>query len=273
MKDFQPDSRPREKHPRRFLSLILTVAVHVGLLVFLFVGIDWRSKPLGSLEVGLVGAPPSAPPTPAPPDPQPPQDKTEPVPEPPKEPPKPEPPKPEPPKPEPPKPEPPKREDPKPEIATKKQEKPEKPKPDPKPKTEPKLAPLNTPNLQNKLDAAIERNAEAKKADSLLNAGQGGRASREELDAYRTAIATKVRRNLIAPPGLSGNPVALFEIEQIPGSNGGEVISVQLVQSSGNRALDTAIERAIWKSSPLPPPANPGLFDRKLKVDFRPLEE
>jgi colicin import membrane protein len=258
MKDFQPDSRPPEKHPRRFLSLILTVAVHVGLLVFLFVGVNWQSKPPGSLEVGLVSAPPA--PVSAPPEPRP-----EPVPEPQK----PEPVVQEPPKPEPPKPvvEQPKPEPQKPEIATKK---PEKPKPE-KPKPEqPKPAPLKQVNLQKQLDAAIARDAEARKANQLLNPGQGGRASQEELDAYRAAIAAKVRRNLIAPPGLSGNPEALFEIEQAPG---GVVTDIQLVRSSGNQALDEAIKRAIRKSDPLPPPANPGLFDRKLKIAFRPLEE
>jgi colicin import membrane protein len=250
MKDFQPDSRPPEKYPRRFLSLILTIGVHVGLLVFLFVGIDWRSKPLGSLEVGLVGAPPV--PVSAPP----PEPRSEPRPEPVQPPPEPVEP---PPKPKPPEPV-------EPDIATKK----ENTKSKPKPKSESNPAPLKPVDLQERLDAAIDRNAEARKADQLLNPGQGGRASPEELDAYKNAITAKVRRNLSAPPGLSGNPEALFEIEQAPG---GLVTNVQLIRSSGNRALDEAFERAIRNSSPLPPPANPGLFDRRLKITFRPLEE
>lgn len=44
-------------------------------------------------------------------------------------------------------------------------------------------------------------------------------------------------------------------------------------KSSGNPALDTAIERAIIKSSPLPKPDQPELFDRVLKIPYKPLDE
>jgi colicin import membrane protein len=258
MNDFHPDRRPFQRPPRRFLSFLLTVAVHVGLLTFLFFGVNWQSKPLGSLEVGLVGAPSAPSPAPAPPAPPP------------------EPPKPEPPKPEPPP-------QPKPEIATKAPEppKPEKkpePKPEPKPKPpEPPLKPIDLQKqLEQKLNQEIERRDEAKRVNELLDGPQGSSNQRAgnpgELDAYRTAIAAKVRRNLTAPPG-SGNPSAVFEIEQVMGSRGGEVINVKLKQSSGNHALDEAIERAIRKSDPLPPPDDPALFRRKLEITFRPLEE
>ncbi|MDR0701687.1 MAG: TonB C-terminal domain-containing protein [Azoarcus sp.] len=223
-------------------------------MAFLFFGINWQSKPLGSLEVGLVGpapAPKQAPPQPAP-----------------------EPPKPEPPKPvvEESAPQP------APEIATKKKEKPKEPpkpeKPKEKPKEPPKPRELKPIDFKKPLEQEIARQEEAKKASELLNSGvRGGGGSPGELDAYRNAIAAKVRRNLIAPPGLSGNPEAVFEIEQILGGNGGEVVNVKLRRSSGNSALDEAILRAIRKSSPLPPPDNRNLFERKLNLTFRPLEE
>jgi colicin import membrane protein len=258
MNDFHPDKRPFQRPPRRFLSFILTVAVHIGLLAFLFFGVNWQNKPLGSLEVGLVSAP-SAPSAPAPTPPAPPP-----------EPPKPEPPKPEPPPPPPPKPEP------KPEIATKA---PEPPKPEKKPEPKPKEQPLKPIDLQKqleeKLTKEIERRDEAKRVGELLDGprGQSRPGNSGELDAYRSAIARKVRSNLIAPPGLSGNPSAVFEIEQIMGSQGGTVVSVKLKQSSGNHALDEAIERAIRRADPLPPPDDPALFRRRLEITFRPLEE
>ncbi|MDR2093540.1 MAG: TonB C-terminal domain-containing protein [Azoarcus sp.] len=256
MKDFRMDRRPVNVRPRKFLSFILTLAVHIGLLAFLFFGINWQSQPLGSLEVGLVGPAPAPAPKQAPPPP-------------------PEPPKPEPPKPvvEETAPQP------APEIATKKKEKPKEPpkpkKPKEKPKEPPKpreLKPIDF--VEKNLKQEIARQEEAKKANSLLESGaRGGGGSPGELDAYRSAIAAKVRRNLIAPPGLSGNPEAVFEIEQILGGNGGEVVNVKLKRSSGNSALDEAIQRAIRKSSPLPPPDNRNLFERKLNLTFRPLEE
>jgi colicin import membrane protein len=274
MNDFRPDHRPLQAPPRRVLSLVLTVAVHIGLIVFLVFGINRKSEPVGSLEVGLVSAPSGPGPAPAP------SPKPEPIPEPPKpEPPKPEPVVPEPPKPEPPPP-------PKPEIATKKPEPPKpekKPEPPKKPERKPVEQPLKpidlTKQFDQKLEQAIERNTEAQKARELLEGGrqqgrgrQGGSNPRE-LDAYRAAIAAKIRSNMTRIPTLSGNPVAVFEIVQVKVDRGGEVMNVRLKKSSGNPALDDEIERAIQRSSPLPPPDDPSLFRRELEVTFHPLKD
>ncbi|MDR3088028.1 MAG: TonB C-terminal domain-containing protein [Azoarcus sp.] len=251
MKDFRLDHRPTDEQSRRMLSLILTVGVHIGLLIFLFFGVNWQSKPLGSLEVGLVSAPsaPSAPAVVTPP----------------------EPPKPEPPKTEPPKPEPP-REPPKPEIATKK---PEKEKEKPKPPEKPPEPKLKQSDFQKQLEKALKQAADTKKASELLNGAQSGQIAGNpgELDAYKAAIVAKVRRNLVLPPGFSGNPEAVLEVEQILGGSGGEVVNVRIKQPSGNHALDEAILRAVRKSNPLPPPENNALFSRKLNIKFKPLEE
>jgi len=47
---------------------------------------------------------------------------------------------------------------------------------------------------------------------------------------------------------------------------------VTLAKSSGNRAYDEAVERAILKSSPLPKPDQAEVFQRQLSLKFRPLE-
>ena len=93
--------------------------------------------------------------------------------------------------------------------------------------------------------------------------------SAAQLDAYQAAIRAKVRGNLLPPPGLQGNPEAIFMVDQLPS---GEVLSVRLRRSSGIPALDEAIERAILRSSPLPLPENRALFQRTLELKFRPLE-
>ena len=53
----------------------------------------------------------------------------------------------------------------------------------------------------------------------------------------------------------------------------GEVLNIRLKRSSGVPALDEAIERAIRRSSPLPLPANPSLFQRTIEFKFRPLAD
>jgi colicin import membrane protein len=49
-------------------------------------------------------------------------------------------------------------------------------------------------------------------------------------------------------------------------------MSAKLRQSSGNKAYDAAVERAILKSSPLPRPDRPEQFRRELEIKFRPLD-
>jgi colicin import membrane protein len=48
------------------------------------------------------------------------------------------------------------------------------------------------------------------------------------------------------------------------------VLDVKLVRSSGIRAYDQAVERAILKSSPLPKAPSEALFNRELELKFRP---
>jgi len=80
---------------------------------------------------------------------------------------------------------------------------------------------------------------------------------------YLDWIQSKVRGNIVVPPGVQGNPEAVFAIDQLPD---GTVVNVRLVQSSGNPALDAAIERAIRRSSPLPLPEDKRLFERTLTL-------
>jgi colicin import membrane protein len=79
-----------------------------------------------------------------------------------------------------------------------------------------------------------------------------------------------VRGNWILPQDLEGNPEAIFLVIQLPT---GEVLSTKLLKSSGNPAYDTAVERAILKSSPLPLPSDRALFSRELKLTFRPRDK
>jgi colicin import membrane protein len=90
------------------------------------------------------------------------------------------------------------------------------------------------------------------------------------LAGYRDKISAKIRGNVILPQTLSGDPEAEFLVEQLPT---GEIISVKLTRSSGNKALDDAWERAILKSSPLPLPEQREVFQRNLRLKFRPSDK
>ncbi len=254
----------------------LAILVHVILFGVLFLGVHWQSRPPETISVELYVPPPPPPPVqrvevkPEPvvePAPAPPPPKPEPKielpkpdialkakPEPPKPKPKPEPPKP---KPEPPKPKP------KPEAV--------KPKPEPVKPVAP--AKPRDDEMQKQLRAELEREQNSLKVDrerqdikDRLMREQAA-AQKNALSGYADKIKAKVRGNVNLPIDLKGNPEAIFVVIQLPT---GEVLSAKLKKSSGNAAYDTAVERAILKSSPLPKPDKGELFQRELILTFRP---
>lgn len=82
-------------------------------------------------------------------------------------------------------------------------------------------------------------------------------------------IQAKIRRYVVVPPDIQGNPEAVYRVVLLPG---GDVLSATLVKSSGVPAYDGSIERAISKAQPLPLPPDPALFPRfrELDLQFRP---
>jgi colicin import membrane protein len=235
-------------------SFTLAFVIHAVLLAVLFLGVRIQSSAPESVQVELWEPPP------------PPQVR-------PVEPPKPLPPKVEP---EPPKPEP-KIE--KPQIVEKAAPKP-KPKPEPKkaepkpkpvPKAEPKPPARDLELEQRMRDQLAQEQAasEARRAKEQAVRAQASARARA-LNEYIARIQAKVKSNWILPLDLQGNPEAIFLVSQLPS---GEVLSVRIVKSSGNPAYDTAVERAILKSSPLPLPAAREDFSRELKLTFRPQDK
>lgn len=111
--------------------------------------------------------------------------------------------------------------------------------------------------------------AEARQLKQLA-AEQAGTERKRGLAEYVDKVRGKIRGNISLPPGIQGNPQAEFEVTQLPT---GEVLDVKLRRSSGNPALDAAVERAIRKSSPLPKPADPELFERVLKIPYKPRDD
>jgi colicin import membrane protein len=75
--------------------------------------------------------------------------------------------------------------------------------------------------------------------------------------------------NVVLPSDIRGNPEAIFDVIQLPT---GEVLSARLTKSSGHKAYDDAVERAILKSSPLPKPDRQEQFQRELQLKFKPQE-
>jgi colicin import membrane protein len=133
-------------------------------------------------------------------------------------------------------------------------------------------------DLQRKLLAEQQKQADTaarsakEQADAQRRAeAQAASAQAKLLNEYTNRIKAKIRQFVVIPPNIQGNPEAEFDVVLIPG---GEVLSAKLRKSSGNAAYDSAVERAILKAQPLPLPPDPALFGqfRELRLTFRPQE-
>ncbi len=249
-------SLERRYDPGFASSIALAALVHLILVVILLVGVRWQNRPPQAVTVELWQAPSPPPP------------KVEEPPEPPRPVPKAEPPPP--PKAEP-------RIE-KPDIAQKEpvMAKPKtEPRPVPKPEPRPRPAAPRDTEAQKRLREELAREQQqlalAREREALQNQLKREMAvdRARSFDAYAGKIKSKIKANIVLPPDIRGNPEAIFDVVQLPT---GEVLSARLRKSSGHKAYDEAVERAIWKSSPLPKPDRPELFQRALELKFRPLD-
>ena len=120
-----------------------------------------------------------------------------------------------------------------------------------------------------KLDKAAEkaRAAEMQRITGAVGAGTSGIAARSSGPrsdgSYESAIKAKIKSNLVYATN-DDTLTATFKITQLPT---GEVIGVRKMKSSGSAAYDNAIENAINKSSPLPKKKD-GTVEREFIADF-----
>jgi colicin import membrane protein len=262
----------REASPDRsitkWIAAILAIAVNLGFVLFLVFHVTWRNPPPEAVTVELYAPPLERIEQPKPAPEMAPAPKLEPKPEPPPEPPK---PAPEPPKPAPAPP------PPRPDIALK--EKQAQAERERKEREKLEAAKRDAERKQQEKRLAEARERQVREADALKAQAERERvaqqqaaqtAARAKADTdYIRRVQAKIRGNVIVPPDLPGNPEAVFDVVQLPT---GEIIDVQLAKSSGVRAYDEAVQRAIIKSSPLPRPDTPEMFRRSLTLKFRPLD-
>lgn len=123
---------------------------------------------------------------------------------------------------------------------------------------------------QEQLAVDKKRQEASKKLQSEMGAQAKVRSSLT--DEYKAKILAKIKSRIIVPNDLSNDPVAEFEITLLPG---GDILEVKLRKSSGSTVWDSAVERAINLSKPLPLPPDPLLFlnfrNLSLKVHYREL--
>lgn len=249
----------RHSDPYKIPAGLLTLAVHCAFFVLLYVGVSWHAEPLQGMVVDLWDSSELTPPAPSEQSAPPPEaQKVE----------APPPPKPvEAAKPEVPL---------KAEIDLAEKKKKAKAKEAVKPEPKRKLTKAEQRQAQAEMQEAIkqqelaEQQARAAQAAQATKAAQAAAIAGKTVDEYAGKIRAKIRRNIVIPPDVADDALAEFDVTLLPG---GEVLDAKLVRKSGNAAYDAAVERAIWKSSPLPVPSDADLFDAKFRsfhLKFRP---
>ncbi|TDJ47954.1 MAG: cell envelope integrity protein TolA [Gammaproteobacteria bacterium] len=84
---------------------------------------------------------------------------------------------------------------------------------------------------------------------------------------YLALIRNRVERNWVRPAGAKVGIECVVHVTQIPG---GDVVSARIGRCNGDASVRRSIIAAVAKSSPLPPPPDPSLFDRTLRFTFKP---
>jgi colicin import membrane protein len=107
----------------------------------------------------------------------------------------------------------------------------------------------------------------------LAQAGPQGSAAGTGLsNAYRAQIVSCIRPHIIFNVPDAVRPqqyVAEFEVMLLP--TGEQATDPKLLKASGLTAYDQAVERAIRRCNPFPPPKE-GTMPRSLRLSFDPVE-
>jgi colicin import membrane protein len=84
---------------------------------------------------------------------------------------------------------------------------------------------------------------------------------------WQSQIAARIRQAWRRPETARPGIECMLNVTQVPG---GEVTEVSIGACNGDQAVRESIEAAVYRASPLPPPPDPALFDRHLRIDFKP---
>lgn len=112
--------------------------------------------------------------------------------------------------------------------------------------------------LQQQMDDQVRQEAEDRAEAARIG---------EIQKTWQQVLADHIASRWLRPPGLPAGLRCVVQIDILPN---GEVISVKIVQGSGNPSFDASVENAVYKSSPVPLPEDPKAFVRTLRPTFTP---
>ena len=120
---------------------------------------------------------------------------------------------------------------------------------------------------QREENERLRREAEAEARADEIAAEENRLAAVDAgaLAVYMEQIRQKIYRNWSVPASAREDLECAVRVRQAPG---GEVIGVTILTCNGDDAVRRSIEAAIKRSSPLPEPSDPNLFDRNILLNL-----
>ena len=109
-------------------------------------------------------------------------------------------------------------------------------------------------------DELAERIRQEMEGERRRQAGESG-----ELDDYKARIRQRIESNWIRPAGSREDLTWVVLVDVLPGN---EVSGITFEQFNGTETDRRSIEAAIRRSSPLPTPPAPEIFERRLRLRY-----
>jgi len=134
-------------------------------------------------------------------------------------------------------------------------------------------------------EAEVERQRQENERERERLQADAATARQEELDAEtsrlqamqadaKAAYAFRIRQRVMSrwsqPATATLGIECIVNIKQLPG---GVVVDVSIGRCNGDAAVQRSIVAAVNNASPLPPPADPSVFERDIQIEFRPTAE
>lgn len=126
---------------------------------------------------------------------------------------------------------------------------------------------------QRQLEETARRRREAEMAEQLRREMEAERRRNAVesglLDEYKARIRQRIESNWVRPSVGTENLAWVVLLDVLPGN---EVAGIRFEQFNGTETEQRSIEAAIRRSSPLPAPPEPELFERQLRLRYPPPE-
>lgn len=117
-----------------------------------------------------------------------------------------------------------------------------------------------------RVEQAMQEEALRREADLEQRARAASEREARQSE-WAAQLVSHIKRFYRLPPGAPPDFSCPVSMQLLPD---GTVTNAKIAKSCGSAPLDRAVEDAVYRSSPLPKPADPSVFERDLLINFTP---